>query len=41
MSLGVNKEFHDLMENRKKNAEERIRQLKNQAEKDIKNASVK
>tara|TARA_A100001037_G_scaffold7245_1_gene7291 strand:- start:250 stop:747 length:498 start_codon:yes stop_codon:yes gene_type:complete len=37
----VNKEFHNLMENRKKNAEERIRQLKNQAEKDIKNASVK
>ena len=36
----VNKEFHNLMENRKKNAEERIRQLKNQAEKDIKNASV-
>ena len=39
--IRVNKEFHDLMENRKKNAEERIRQLKNQAEKDIKNASVK
>ena len=37
----VNEEFHNLMENRKKNAEERIRQLKNQAEKDIKNASVK
>ena len=33
--------FHTLMENRKKNAEERIRQLKNQALKDIKNASVK
>ena len=29
------------MKNRKKNAEERIRQLKNQAVKDIKNASVK
>ena len=29
------------MENKKKNAEEKIRQLKNQAEKDIKNASVK
>ena len=28
------------MENRKKNAEERIKQLKNQAIKDIKNASV-
>ena len=39
--IRVNKEFHDLMENRKKNAEERIRQLKNQAEKDIRNASVK
>ena len=39
--IRVNREFHDLMENRKKNAEERIRQLKNQAEKDIKNASVK
>ena len=36
-----NEEFHRIMENRKKNAEERIRQLKNQAEKDIKNASVK
>ena len=36
-----NKDFHNFMENRKKNAEERIRQLKNQAEKDIKNASVK
>ena len=39
--IRVNEEFHNLMENRKKNAEERIRQLKNQAEKDIKNASVK
>ena len=39
--IRVNKDFHNLMENRKKNAEERIRQLKNQAEKDIKNASVK
>ena len=39
--IKVNKEFHNLMENRKKNAEERIRQLKNQAKKDIKNASVK
>ena len=39
--LRVNKEFHNLMENRKKNAEERIKQLKSQAEKDIKNASVK
>ena len=39
--IRVNKEFHNFMENRKKNAKERIRQLKNQAEKDIKNASVK
>ena len=38
--IRVNREFHNLMENRKKNAEERIRQLKSQAEKDIKNASV-
>ena len=26
--IKTNKEFHNLMENRKKNAEERIRQLK-------------
>ena len=39
--IKVNKEFHNLMENRKKNAEERIKQLKNQAKKDIKNTSVK
>ena len=39
--IKVSKDFSNLMENRKKNAEERIRQLKNQAEKDIKNASVK
>jgi len=39
--IRLNKEFHNVMENRKRNAEERIRQLKNQAEKDIKNASVK
>ena len=39
--IKVNKDFHNFMENRKKNAEERIKQLKNQAEKDIKNASVK
>ena len=37
----TNENFHNFMENRKKDAEERIRQLKNQAEKDIKNASVK
>ena len=39
--IKANEEFHNFMEIRKKNAEERIRQLKNQAEKDIKNASVK
>mgnify|MGYP001456698337 FL=1 len=39
--IRINKEFHSLMENRKKSAEERIKQLKNQATKDIKNASVK
>ncbi len=38
--IKTNKEFHALMENRKRNADERIRQLKNQAIKDIKNASV-
>ena len=36
-----NQDFHNLMESRKKNAEDRIKQLKNQALKDIKNASVK
>ncbi len=39
--IRTNEEFHNLMENRKKSAEERIRQLKIQAIKDIKNASVK
>ena len=39
--IRTNNEFHNLMENRKKNAEERIKQLKDQAMKDIKNASVK
>tara|TARA_E500000178_G_scaffold344569_1_gene393090 strand:- start:519 stop:1016 length:498 start_codon:yes stop_codon:yes gene_type:complete len=38
--LKTNQDFHNLMESRKKNAEERINQLKNQALKDIKNASV-
>ena len=36
-----NEEFNKIMENRKRNAEERIKQLKNQAVKDIKNTSVK
>ena len=39
--LKSNKEFHILMDNRKKTAEERIKQMKNQALKDIKNTSVK
>ena len=39
--IRTNNEFHNFMENRKKNAEERIRQLKSQAVKDIKYASVK
>ena len=39
--IKTNQDFHNFMENRKKNAEERIRQLKNQALKDIKNTSVK
>ena len=38
--IKTNEDFHNFMENKKKNTEERIRQLKNQAEKDIKNASV-
>jgi len=39
--IKTNQDFHNLMESRKKNAEERIKQLKNQALKDIKNTSVK
>ena len=39
--IRTNENFHNFMENRKKNAEERIRQIRIQAEKDIKNASVK
>jgi F-type H+-transporting ATPase subunit b len=39
--LATNEEFHIQMENRKKNIEERIKQMKNQALKDIKNVSVK
>ena len=38
--IKINKNFHNLMDTRKKNAEERIKQLKNQALKDIKNTSV-
>tara|TARA_B110001452_G_C14837536_1_gene292502 strand:+ start:25 stop:522 length:498 start_codon:yes stop_codon:yes gene_type:complete len=39
--LKTNEDFHNLMENRKKNIEEKIRQMKSQALKDIKNTSVK
>ena len=39
--IKTNEEFFNLMENRKRNTEERIKQMKNQAIKDIKNASVK
>ena len=39
--IRTNEEFHSLMENRKRNAEERIKQMKSQALKDIKNTSVK
>ena len=39
--IRTNEEFHSLMDSRKKSADERIRQLKNQALKDIKNTSVK
>jgi len=39
--LITNKEFYVQMDNRKKNTEDRIKQMKNQALKDIKNASVK
>ena len=39
--IKTNQDFHNLMESRKKNSEERIKQLKNQAIKDIKNTSVR
>ena len=39
--LKTNEEFHIQTENRKKNTEDRIKQMKNEALKDIKNASVK
>ena len=39
--LKTNEDFYNLMENRKKNSEERIKQMKHQALKDIKNMSVK
>ena len=39
--LKTNEEFYLQMENRKRNTEDRIKQMKNQAFKDIKNASIK
>ena len=39
--LKTNEEFHIQTENRKRNTEDRIKQMQNQALKDIKNASVK
>ena len=39
--IKTNEDFHNLIENRKRSAEERIKQLKNQALKDIRNTSVK
>ena len=39
--IKTNQDLYNLIENRKKNAEERIKQMKNQALKDIKNMSVR
>ena len=39
--IKTNQDFHNLMDAKKKNAEVRIKQLKNQVLRDIKNASVK
>ncbi len=39
--IKTNEEFQNSMEIRKRNAEDRVRQMKNQAFKDIKNASIK
>ena len=39
--IETNKDFHSLMDNRKKNADDKIKQMKDQAIKDIKNTSVK
>ena len=38
--IKINEEFHSIFENRKKMAEEKIRQMKTQAIKDLKNSSV-
>ena len=39
--IKTNSDFHTLMDNRKKSTEEKIRQMKDQALKDIKNTSIK
>ena len=39
--LKTNQDFHNLVQNRKKNVDEKIIQLKNQAIRDIKNTSIK
>ena len=39
--IKTNSDFHTLMDNRKKSTEEKIKQMKDQALKDIKNTSVK
>ena len=38
--IKTNEEFHNIVENRKKAAEEKIKQMKTQAIKDVKNSSV-
>ena len=38
--IKINEEFHQVLENRKKTAEDKIKQMKVQAIKDIKNLSV-
>jgi len=38
--IKVNEEFHNIFENRKKMAEEKIKQMKTEAIKDVKNSSV-
>ena len=38
--IKMNEEFHRVVENRKKSAEEKIKQMKIQAIKDVKNSSV-
>ena len=38
--IKTNEEFHNIFENRKKMAEEKIKQMKNEAIRDVKNASV-